>query len=506
MPRRQTAVFLGIAALGALLRLWTIGDGLPYIVGSDEPVVMGNVTHMLKTGDLHPSLVDYGGLIFYFHLVVAGLRFAVGYVTGVWSSVADVAANDFYLWGRIATALVDVATIYVVYRAALRWSASVALLAAFAMAIQPQLVQSAHFALTDTPLTFFVALTLLCSLRAAESGTYRAFLIAGAAAGLGTGLKFYGAVAGIMPLCALAAIPAARWLGSAAMIFAGALVAFVIVSPYTVLDFPWFLHGFTTLASGYMGDYSLVGKADLYRKHVMSWFGLPGVLSRSYAWPATIVMLIGVGAIGAGLRARDTRARTAILLVFPLLYFAMLANTSFSFGRYAMPLIPAISIALAAGMVSLYDLVAKQAPSAHAIARASLLLLFILPLLSSVSFNQKREPIDTLEMTGAWLDQNVRPTEPIVLESRAVMFQLPERRFRARHVIRLIDEALDTYRTDGTVYLVAVGWNWADYFKNPAQFPEQIAAYNAIFQGTELVQTITPSNPLDPEVRILRVK
>jgi 4-amino-4-deoxy-L-arabinose transferase-like glycosyltransferase len=506
MPGRQTLVLLGILALGALLRLWTIGDGLPYHPGVDEAIIFDRVAAMMKTGDLHPHLFDYGGFIYYFHLGIAWLRYGVGVATGAMPAVSQVAASDFYLWSRIATALLSTLTIYVVFRAGTRWGMGVAFLAATAMAVQPQLVQSAHHALTDTPLVLFVALTFLLSLRAAESRTYGAFALAGLAAGLATGTKYTGGLAGLMPLAAMVtAVPLSRWPGTAAALFGSAAGAFLAVAPYTVIDLRGFLDGMEKLNQYYNRPSSFALQADLYRKHIQSWFGLPGTLPRSYAWPAMVVMLVGLGAIASGVRTRTGRASAAIVLAFPIAYFVFIANQSLSFGRYAIPMVPVISVGLAAGMVRVYDLAAR-APWAAVVARVGLLLLFVPPLLTCVSFNRGRAPLDAREQTAAWLDRSVRPDELFVMEVRYFPVNLPERRFRFRQVERLIEHPLEQYRNDGVTYLIWVNWESDDYFKDPARFAAEIAAHNALLTSTELVQTFTPPpNQPGPTVRVLRI-
>jgi 4-amino-4-deoxy-L-arabinose transferase-like glycosyltransferase len=507
MSRRHTVVLLAILGLGATLRLWTIGDGLPYVPAVDEPVIFSRVADMMKTGDLHPHVFDYGGLIFYFHLAVAWVAFAVGRMAGAMPPLEQVAPSDLFLWGRVATALVGTAIIYVVFRAASRWGLAVAFLAAAAIAVQPMLVQSAHFALTDTPLVFFVALTLLLSLRAAESGTSAAFAWAGVAAGLATGVKYTGGLAGLMPLAAMfASVPPGRWPGTAAALFGGAASAYLVVAPYTLIDYRGFREGIEKLQTYYNRPMSFAFKADLYRKYMMDWFGLPGRLPRDYyAWPAAIVTLVGLGAIASGILARDGRARTAIMLVFPIAFFLFIANQSLSFGRYAMPMIPIIAIGLAAGMVRIYDVVARRLPVLAPIARVALLLLFLLPLLQAASFSRGREPKDTLELMGEWMDRTVQPGEPVVVEERWTPFSLPEHRFKARIVARLTEDPLEKYQGEGVVYLIWVNWEADDPFTNP-QFAAHAPGYSALLKATELVQTFTPPAGVPgPTVRVLRV-
>ena len=107
--------------------------------------------------------------------------------------------------------------------------------------------------------------------------------------------------------------------------------------------------------------------------------------------------------------AREGRARAAILLVFPIAYFVFIANQSLLYGRYAMPILPVVAIGLAAGMVRIYDVIARRAAVAAPVARAALFLLFVPPLLTAVSFNRDREPVGTMEQMTAWMDRTIQP-------------------------------------------------------------------------------------------------
>lgn len=504
MSARARVVLVAILGLGATLRLWTIGEGLPYLPGVDEPVIFNRVAEMMRTGDLHPHIFDYGGLIFYFHLAIAWVRFAAGSLTGSMPELSQVAASDFFLWGRVATALIGTATIYVVFRAASRWGLAAGLLAAAAIAVHPQLVRESHFALTDTPLVFCVALTLLFSLRAAESGGYAAYAWAGVFAGLATGIKLPGGLAGLMPLGALiTTVPPRRWLGAAASLFGAAAGAFLLVNPYTLIDFKGFVTGLRNLQEYYNDPSSFSLVADVYRKHIQSWFTWPGHLSRDYGLPALLVTALGLVAIATGIRARDGRARAAVLLAFPVAYFVFIANQSLLYGRYAMPVLPIVAIGLATGMVRIYDVVARRAAIAAPAARGLLLLLFVPPLLSSIGFNRGQEPLSTNEQLTAWMERTVKPDELVLLERRFISVSFPERRFKLREVTRLIDDPLEKHRADGAVYLIWSNWNQDDLFKDPTTYGSQIAAYNALLRDCELVQEFTTG---DPVVRILRVR
>ena len=132
----------------------------------------------------------------YLQALVAVFRFLFGAMQGLWSGLAQAPTAEFYVWGRAVTAILGTATVWIVYRAAMRWGARTALLAAVMIAVMPLHVRESHYVLTDVPVTFFVMLTFLLSLRAHERSTAWSFALAGAAAGLAGATKYNGGARG----------------------------------------------------------------------------------------------------------------------------------------------------------------------------------------------------------------------------------------------------------------------------------------------------------------------
>ncbi len=159
------AAVLGTAAI---LRFWSLGFGIPYALGVDEPEIMERVVNMMKSGDFNPHFFDYPTLFFYMQLPVAIARFLFGAISGSWHSLDQVSAAHFYLWARALTAAIGTATVYLLFQIGLRWGARHALLGAGLLAVLPMHVRESHFVLTDVPATFFATLTLLLSLIANE--------------------------------------------------------------------------------------------------------------------------------------------------------------------------------------------------------------------------------------------------------------------------------------------------------------------------------------------------
>ena len=331
--RSPRFALLLILAVAAALRYWGLGHGIPYAVSVDEPEIVERAFSMMKEGTLNPRFFDYGQLTLYIQLVVSIVRFIVGSVTGAWGSLAEATTGSFYLWGRAVTAAFGVATVLVVFHIGLRWGARHALLAAALMAVMPLHVRYSHYVLTDTPLTFFVALTMLLALMAHERPVSRAFLFAGAAAGLAAAIKYNGGLALVMPLLACWMTPAARpsRLACSLATIGGAAVAFLIAAPYTVLDLPGFLDRFATLTAEYRHAAPPPESGTIiYLKHLRLQFALPGMLLIA----GGMVMGLIRGVRGPG------RVPWAIALVFPIPYFLMVADQRIIYARYLLPIVP----------------------------------------------------------------------------------------------------------------------------------------------------------------------
>ena len=166
--RQSTLSLAAILIVAGTLRFLSLGAGIPYAIGVDEPEIINRAAGMMRSGNLNPHFFDYPTLYIYVQLAVACARFMLGAMAGEWSSLSEVTSADFYLWGRAVTATFGTATVLLVYQIGLRWGTRPALLAAGLMAVMPLHVRESHYVLTDVPVTFFVTLAFLLALRAHE--------------------------------------------------------------------------------------------------------------------------------------------------------------------------------------------------------------------------------------------------------------------------------------------------------------------------------------------------
>ncbi len=487
-----------VVAVGAVLRFWALGHGIPYAVGVDEPEIMNRVVHMMTTGDYHPHFFDYPTLYFYVELVVACVRFLAGATSGQWHSLSQVVPADFYLWARAVTALLGTATVVVVYVIGIRWGARHALLAAGLMAVLPLHVRESHYVLTDVPMTFFVTVTFLLSLRAHEKGTVILFAAAGATAGLAAATKYTGALALLLPLIAvwmtLGSKPSR--LRCALGVLAGFAGAFLVAAPYTVLDLPAFLDTYARLASEYRPR---GGEAPwlTYLKH----------LRLQLQWPALILALSGVVLGGVRAIKGPGRVRWILLVTFPLLYFWFISTKGLVYARYLLPMAPFICILAAIAVVSGVSLLRRfEIPRApRTVLIVTLTVAAVLPpLVTAIGFVRMIARPSTQAAAYRWILENVPKGSTLAIEKRDLV--LPEARYRVEHVVRLTDLTLDEYAERGFQYFIASDQVFGPFIDRPQTDPARHEAYMQLFgRSTELARFEPGDGRVGPRLWLYRI-
>jgi 4-amino-4-deoxy-L-arabinose transferase-like glycosyltransferase len=501
-PQLLLAAILGVAAT---LRFWALGAGIPYSVGVDEPELMNRVVQMMRTGDFNPHFFDYPGFYIHVQLVVATLRFLAGATAGEWTSLTQVGPNDFYLWGRAVTALLGTATVFLLYLAGMRWGTRCAALGAGLLAVMPLHVRESHFVLTDVPVTFFVTLAFVLSLRAHEAGRAPAFALAGAAAGLAAATKYPGALAILLPLIAVWMTLGARpsRLVSCLAVLAGAAAAFLVAAPYTVLDLPGFLNGYARLAGYYTGPPPEDPIWLVYVKH----------LRNALHWPAFLMVIAGL-VLGTVRSVRGPgRVRWTLAVVFPLVFFWFVSRQTLVYGRYLMPLVPFVCILAAAAVVSGVSLLRRfdipRAPRTALIAALTVAAL-LPPTVQAIGWNRMISRTRTVEQAYNWIVQNVPKGSKIAIETRELL--LAPEAYPTLNVPRLVRDhrspgGYDAFLAQGFEYIVASSGSYGRAFDAPHKYPNEYADYMRLFEQSRELARFAPSKAHPgPEIRIFALK
>ncbi len=491
-----------VLAVAALLRFWSLGYGIPFAVGVDEPEIMVRVVTMMKTGNFNPHFFDYPGLTFYLQLPVAVARFLIGAIMGRFQGLEQADPSDFYLWARALTALFGVGTVFLTYQVGMRWGARHALLGAGLLAVLPMHVRESHYVLADVPATFFATLTLLLSLVAHEKGTAKAFLWAGAAAGLTIASKYNAGLIMLLPLISawmtLGATPSRFICVLAAL--GGTIAAFLIGAPYSLLDLPGFLNGFAHLTAAYRprgGGNAGDSGASIYLKHLLGTLG----------WPAFLLMIAGL-ILGIVRTVKGPgKVRWTLLVVFPVIYFYAISGRALIFGRYLLPLLPFVCMLAAIAVISGVSLLRRfdipRTPRRLLITGLTVAAL-LPPMWNAVNFDRTISQTSTTETAYNWILLNIPAKSKVVVEKYDL--RLSDSLYRVDYVNDLTEREYQDYVRGGFDYIIASSQAFGPVLDAPQSAPDRYARYRSIFDQSQQVFAIKPGpGRPGPELRVYRL-
>jgi YYY domain-containing protein len=368
-----------------------------------------------QTGE--PRQYAYGALPVLVTDLVASV---MTWVTGTkWTAYFD----HVHKVGRALSAIFDTGTVLLVYLLGRRlFDRRVGLLSAALYALAPMAIQLAHFFTTDSWLTFFVALTLLCSARAADGGGLGRFAAAGGACGLALATK-----GSVVPLAAVVAFAAVlvgwqRWQWGASSVevmstvlprlaIAGAacVIGFGLFEPYALARPLVYLHQLRvqsgivrgTIDAPYTRQY--VGTTPvIYQAEQLVRWGLGPVAGLLCA--AGVVLLLHT------LRRRPTPARLVVAAWLVLQGLVVLLPET-KFLRYWAPLLPALAIGGGLALDSLTRLIGGRIGRRGGFAFAAAALAGV--LLWAASFESIYAAPNTRLEASRWIYDNV-PTGSVL--------------------------------------------------------------------------------------------
>ncbi|MGQ0720117.1 MAG: ArnT family glycosyltransferase [Candidatus Eiseniibacteriota bacterium] len=359
---------LGIVGLAVLARAAGLGWGLPdethfFSYHPDEFSVAGTVNGMLNTGDLNPRFFHYGSATIYLTWLLAWPLHAAGFVKTVVGT---------HVIARLITLAFAAGTVVLVAKLSRALSGErAAWVAASFLALMPGHVLHSAFATVDVPAAFLTTLTLILAVRVAETPSAKSAALAGAAAGLAAATKYNAGIVLLAPVVAVAvgragaAGDAGRKLRRAGAACLAALAAFVLATPYAVLDFAAFREdvGFELF------EHARSGHGEVFAQTGNGWWYH---LTANLPYVAGVPLALAGGA-GLVLLARRRSAADLVVLAFASAYFALLGASEVRFLRYLLPLAPVLAVAAAHGTAAVRHGGARR--GVLAIVLASLVML-----------------------------------------------------------------------------------------------------------------------------------
>ena len=362
-------LYLVILALAIFIQLPSISSELPYFSNEDEAHHFNRTVNMLKTGDLNPHYFLKPSLHFYLRLPVTALSFFKSVSNGQLRSIQEVQTEDRfglagYSFSASHPALVKanrlfslalligglIAIIAICSQLGLGLFATV--VATLLTAISPALYGRASVIGVDSLVFFLTLLSTFFAIKTIKDKSISSLIATALVAGLATSSKYNACPVMLLPVVALflSGISInARNLASAALV---PLAAFLIGSPFILLEIPLFLDHFAYEiwhygVAGHEGHLQVPGLPHFI--FILQW-----IRSEGLGTTAFIAALLGLI-----LSQRVIGTRTLITLAtFPGIYLALMSMQKTAFERNYLILIPffAILCGLCAKILSDFNL------------------------------------------------------------------------------------------------------------------------------------------------------
>jgi hypothetical protein len=353
-PTRQRALLAGILVLAAALRFTGLGWGLRHTPHWDERVFVENARAMVEEKSLDHRYYEYPALFFDMLVPILALL-----------PRETLAGPAAFLVTRSVVAAFGVLSVLLVCLLGTRLAGPAAgLSAALLLAASPVDVVTAHMVRPDVVLGSFALLAMLAFRRLGPDA--KGDVVAGAAIGAATAVKFTGALLAPSYLLARLLAPGPRL---SRIVLAGfvAVGLAVLVTPYAIIHYDAYLDGVRIqMGAHYKGR----DVAPSYLKQVGFYLGVIPV-----AFGPLGALLLAAGLV---LALREWRT-WAPLVAHPLTTLMVLATAEL---RYERHLVPTTGIlALLAGRA--VAAVAERRPKAAAALTA---LAAALPLVASANY------------------------------------------------------------------------------------------------------------------------
>lgn len=335
-------LLLFITLVGGFLRFYSLNWDLGFTFHPDERKIADAVAKISLFKQLNPGFFTYGGFTTYLYRAVGEI---LTFITKDSSWVAH--WGKINLVGRFISALVSSFTIPLVYIAGKKlFSKKVGIIASVLIAFSPSLIQTAHFAVTESFLTFFVILILLSSLNLKQS-SLKKYIKTGFLLGISIAAKTAALSFLVIPVtaCILWTKKKTFWKRSLlfSVLLGTAILVFTIFSPYTFLDWEKFMESMKYESGVVTGRLSVP-----YTLQFTNTFPYLFQLKNLF-WqfgPATVLGILGIIWLFFVLKDKKEK-KIIVFLIFPVAYFLYVGSWHTKFIRYMMPLLPFIGISAA---------------------------------------------------------------------------------------------------------------------------------------------------------------
>jgi len=385
---------------------------------------------LTPSSPLNPRFFAYGSFPIYLLRLISSL---LALWRAEWASM-----TSFYSLGRLLSALFDTLTVYAAYLLARKvFDRRVAVLAAAFVTFTVLHIQLAHFYTVDTILTTLVLLAVNKAVDVARGGKLRDGALLGLCFGVALATKV-----SVLPLAAvvLFAWIASVWperskqghvlaqlrtawcqvKGGVFLTFALAILCFLLLQPYALIDWYNFGQGIAQEVAMSQGWFDFPYTRQ-YAGTLPYLYQARQILLFAMGLPLGVLGLSGLLWLGFRLWRQPSRDRVA-LWSWPLLYAFLQGAAYAKFIRYVLPLLPFLCLAGAAVWVAAWDAVGASPGvlGRRQAAKGALILLLctvsLSTLLYALSFLNVYAQTHPWIQASSWLCQHLGEGNTVMVE------------------------------------------------------------------------------------------
>lgn len=379
---------------------------------------------------LNPRFFAYGSFPIYLLRLVSSL---LALWRAEWASM-----TSFYSLGRLLSALFDTLTVYATYLLARKaFDRRVAVLAAAFVTFTVLHIQLAHFYTVDTILTTLILLAVNKAVDVARGGKLRDGALLGLCLGVALATKV-----SVLPLAAVVLV---AWIvsvwperskqahvlaqlrtawrqlkGGAFLTFALAILCFLLLQPYALIDWYNFSQGIAQEVAMSQGWFDFPYTRQ-YAGTTPYLYQARQTLLFAMGLPLGVLGLSGLLWLGFRLWRQPSRDRV-VLWSWPFLYAFLQGAAYAKFIRYVLPLLPFLCLAGAAVWVAAWDAVGASSgiSGRRQAARGALILLVctvsLSTLLYALSFLNVYTQTHPWIQASSWLCQHLGEGSTVMVE------------------------------------------------------------------------------------------
>lgn len=420
----RLATLVLLTLIGGWLRFTALDFGLPDKFRPDEEYLVSRSVGFHTDGNPHFSVYPAAQMY-----VQHGAMRAIAWAEGQQGDFRAAFREDGYarahLVGRRLAAGFGTATIPAVYWAALPYGGPAALASAAVMTFNTIHVRESKYSTTDAPAVFWLTLAIGMLLRVVTRGRRVDSLLAGVFTGLAMGTKY--PTGAILAGMAFAHIGARHREGRSLwrvfrdirpyITLVTALIVFVSVTPYLLLDWEQTLEDFT-----YQRGFIENGVGNTFSGWGWSWLLLK-------AFPDGIGPVLSISLLIALVwNVARPKKGTWSLLAFVAVAMVGIASSRYTFYRYILIPLPALIVFAGAAVGDAWRLSARRLPPVGATALVSLgVALLLVPVtIRDYKLNRLLGRRDTRTMAREWIFENIPRGSSIAMTNHNTSYGKPQ--------------------------------------------------------------------------------